>query len=106
MFPISLLPHNYPDPNNSDNLQPRSEVERRDKYIDMLGMHVARSQQSLIDLVKLCLHNSPEKRPSSDILLDKLSTVREKVECIHGSSAAKLIDAGRVLIIKEIKVNV
>ena len=65
---------------------------------------MARSQQALIDLVKQCLHNTPGRRPSSEDLLARVCAVREEVEGVHGSSAAMLIDAGRVLIAKEIKV--
>ena len=72
--------------------------------MEKLETHVARSQQALVDLVKQCLHNTPGRRPSSEDLLARVCAMREEVEGVHGSSAAKLIDAGRVLIAKEIKV--
>lgn len=57
------------DPKNPGQLYPLTEVERRHKYLRLLG-----NSHPLLDLIKKCLSNVPSKRPSSATILHELST--------------------------------
>ena len=74
-FPGDLRPPNYPDPTNMDRLLARTEVERRGDYIDTLHAQLG-EKHPLVQLVKLCLHNIPARRPSADILIQQLEGVQ------------------------------
>ena len=74
-FPGDLRPPNYPDPTNMDRLLARTEVERRDDYIDTLHAQLG-EKHPLVQLVKWCLHNIPARRPSADILIQQLEGVQ------------------------------
>ena len=74
-FPGDLRPHTYPDPTNMDRLVARTEVERRDDYIDTLHTQLG-EKHPLVQLVKWCLHNIPARRPSADILIQQLEGVQ------------------------------
>ena len=71
VFPGTLLPPNYPDPDNSGHLVGRSEVERRTDYIQPLYKELG-EQHPLVQLVCQCLHNVPAQRPSAEELLQQL----------------------------------
>ena len=105
VFPGNLLPYSYPDPNNAGNLLARTEVGRREVYMEQLETQLGRSQQALIDLVKQCLHNTPGRRPSSEELLGGVHAIREEVEGLYGGKAAKLLDMGKMLLAKEVKMK-
>ena len=79
MFPGSLLPPNFPDPDNQDHLIGRSEVERRREYIQLLHGQLP-EQHPLVQLVHQCLHNTPARRPSAEELLQQLEAVRAQLE--------------------------
>ena len=79
MFPGSLLPPNFPDPDNPDHLIGRSEVERRREYIQQLHVQLP-EQHPLVQLVHQCLHNTPARRPSAEELLQQLEAVRDQIE--------------------------
>ena len=61
--------------NDQDLLLPRSELERRGKYINLLESRSS-SLPALVELVKQCLHNDPKKRPSTEELLTRLQQMR------------------------------
>ena len=63
VFPCDLLPATFC--NDNGNLCARTEVERRQIYIDQLQQQVG-EEHDLIKLIKQCLHNSPRMRPTSD----------------------------------------
>ena len=66
MFPYELLPSVEPDPQNPDNLIPRSEVQRREKYFTILRSKLSKKKhQPLRNLVECCLHNAPSRRPTA-----------------------------------------
>ena len=72
VFPSSLLPATYYSNTGGKRKQlvARSEVERREKYFDMLG-----HQHPLAMLIEQCLDNEPEERPKAtavETLLDQL----------------------------------
>ena len=71
VFPGTLLPPNYPDPDNSGHLVGRSEMERRTDYIQALYKELG-EQHPLVQLVCQCLHNIPAQRPSAEDLLEQL----------------------------------
>ena len=87
MFPGSLLPHTYPDPQNPDRLLARSEVERRRDYIQQLHGQLG-EEHPLVQLVHQCLHNTPARRPSAEELLQQLEAVRTQIE---GGSYGQLV---------------
>ena len=83
VFPDSLLPHNYADPQNPDHLLGRSEVERRRDYIQPLHGQLG-EEHPLVRLVHQCLHNTPARRPSAEELLQQLEVVRAQIEGPYG----------------------
>ena len=79
VFPGTLLPHTYPDPDNPGRLLGRSEVERRRDYIQPLREQLG-EQHPLSQLVCQCLHNTPAQRPSAEELLQQLRAVRPQIK--------------------------
>lgn len=92
VFPGILLSSTYLDPGNFEDIQGRSEIERRREYIDLLEAQIGQLHPDLVQLVKDCLHNAPQKRPVSCELFTRLQTIRLEVEgkLQHQSSLAKL----------------
>ena len=68
-LPLELLAFNYTD--SKGHLHARTEVERRTKDIALLCEKLG-GKHSLVALIKQCLHNSTEKRPSAAEILQKL----------------------------------
>ena len=64
-----LLPPNYPD--SSGRLLGRSEVKRHEKFVEAAEQLLSENQ-SLVVLMKLCLHNNPAQRPRTGELLTRL----------------------------------
>ena len=50
-----------------------------------------------------CLHNTPERRPSSKDLLSRLRAVRREVEVAFGGN--KQLNITNVIIVKEMKIK-
>ena len=84
MFPGSLLPSTYADPESPDRLLARSELERRRDYIQPLRRQLG-EQHPLVQLVQQCLHNNPARRPSAEELLQRLETMRAQIDRSYGS---------------------
>ena len=78
VFPGTLHPHTYPDPDNPNNILGRSELERRTDYIQPLQEQLG-EQHPLLQLICLCLHNIPAYRPSAEELLQELEVVRPQI---------------------------
>ena len=74
VFPGNLLRHNYPDPENRRRLIARSEVERRRDYITPLHCQLG-ERHPLVKLLKQCLDDDPEFRPTAEMLLQQLEAV-------------------------------
>ena len=87
IFPGDLLEPNYTDPNDSEQLKARTEVERRQLYFDQL------EGKTLVQLVKSCLHNSPSRRPSAEELVRALEEIKATIEGAYGELAT--VDAVR-----------
>ena len=84
VFPGSLLPSTYADPESPDRLLARSELERRRDYIQTLHRQLG-EQHPLVQLVQQCLHNNPARRPSAEELLQQLEATRAQIEQPYGS---------------------
>ena len=97
-FPSDLLPSTFYD---AGNLQARNEVQRRGQYIETLEAHIGRYHPALVQLVKDCLHNDPDKRPTTDDLLVGLQGLRKEVEGEYGYPVK--LDMVKVKLAKEVK---
>ena len=97
-FPRNLLPSTFLD---AGNLQARNEVHRREQYIEILEALVGRYHPALVELVKECLNNAPDERPTTDDLLARLQRMREEVEGEYGNPVR--LDMARVKLAKEVK---
>ena len=70
-FPGNLLASTFPNPENPEEIRARSELERREEYVELLESKYG-SQSDLVKLVKRCLHNVPSRRPNTKELLTRL----------------------------------
>ena len=59
-------------------------MERREHYIAILESEHLRSSPALVELVKQCLHNAPQQRPSTEEVLAVLQGLRVGVEVEYG----------------------
>ena len=79
MFPGTLRPHTYPDPNNPSCVLGHSEVERRTDYIQPLRDRLG-EEHPLLELICQCLHNIAAYRPSAKELLQRLGEASPQIE--------------------------
>ena len=79
VFPGSLKPGTYADPDDPDRILGRSEVERRSDYIDQLHQRLGEGHP-LVRMVKQCLHNVPSRRPSTEEVLQQLEGMRDQIQ--------------------------
>ena len=94
MFPGDLLEHTYPDSNNLRQLVGRSEVDRRGTYFEYLEIELRRSAgYPLVGVVKQCLENIPEKRPTAEQLVRVLEGLKGDIEGTCGELTT--MDAAR-----------
>lgn len=100
VFPGDLLPSTYYSPNNLASIQARTELERREVYIEKLETRCG-ATIALVELVKQCLQNIPEHRPSTEELLIRLQGMRVEVEGEYGGPIK--LDLVRVKLAKEIR---
>ena len=86
---------NYPDPNNPRQLKARSEVDRRGNYIERLERQLHRESAGypLVGVVKQCLENVPDERPTVEQLVGVLEGLKEVIEGPCGELAR--MDAAR-----------
>ena len=66
VFPCELLPVTFCD--NDEKLCARTEVERRQKYINQLEQQLG-GDHDLIKLIKQCPHNNSRMRPTADEIM-------------------------------------
>ncbi len=92
-------------PSNPDQLIARSEVDRHQTYMATLEATCAcgASHPVLLDIVRQCLHNTPERRPISQDLLARLRHVKSEIEGAYGGSVMKQLNIASVLHVKEMK---
>ncbi|XP_064407368.1 uncharacterized protein LOC135352121 [Halichondria panicea] len=92
VFPGDLLAPTYSDPNNPDHLLARSEFERRGPYTALLERSLAGGREHpLFGLVRECLANTPERRPTTTELLSSLEEVGREMD-----GGLLQLDIGRV----------
>ena len=111
MFPGDLLEHTYPDPNNPRELLARSEVRRRGNYFEHLEGKLDKwnAGYPLVGVVKQCLENISEERPTAEQLVRVLEGLKEDIEGSCGElttmDAARLVKTALVLKKSRIKVD-
>ena len=71
--------------------------------MECLEATCGRSCPTLVELVRQCLHNTPERRPSSKDLLSRLCAVRREVEVAFGGN--KQLNIANVIVVKEMKIK-
>ncbi len=91
------------DPHNPGRLIGRTEVERREVYMEMLKDQLLKSHPILVEMVTNCLHDAPQTRPTAEQLLDTLTPVQEAMENIHGGNLGRTLNIANVLHMKETK---
>ena len=79
-------------------------MERRGEYIELLEKQLDWLHPALVQLIKQCLHNTPERRPATDQVLSSLQRLKVEVDGLYGGNLVKL-DVGRVLLAKDIKMK-
>ena len=80
-FPGDLLEHTYSDPNDPRQLLARSEVDRRGNYFELLERKLQKSASyTLVGVVKQCLENIPNKRPTAEQLVTVLEGLKGDTE--------------------------
>ena len=103
-FPCDLLPHTYADPTHAGRLLGRSEVERRSVYMEKLEAQLGQSYPGVVQLVRHCLDNTPDQRPSSGEVLSNVSEVKMEIDRVYGGGVLNQLDIGKVLVVvKEMK---
>ena len=61
------------DPKKPGTSIPVSEVDRRREYLEMIG------DVEVLNLIRLCLSNTPDCRPTSSVLLDRISFLHSQI---------------------------
>ena len=76
------------DPENHERLLARSEVERRQNYVEQLeNKFPSGEQHAFVQLIRRCLHNDNNLRPTSEELLTTLEALRADIEGSYGDIA-------------------
>lgn len=88
------MPSTYSNRQNADKV--RSEIERRGEYCSILEAQVGHSHPALVQLVKQCLENVTDERPTSEETLEKLKEI--KLEEENDGGMMKHIDIGKVML--------
>ena len=102
VFPGNLLEPNYVNPNNSDHLVPRSEVERRRGHFELLEGTMLGGHHPCVLMTKQCLHNSPSRRPTAEQLVATLEGMRADIEGLCGA-VARAETVRQVVMMKTLK---
>ena len=68
--PVQPLPPTYQD-DSTGEIRGRSEVKRREKFVEA-AKQLLSENQSLVVVMKRCLHNNPAQRPRTGELLTRL----------------------------------
>ena len=97
IFPGDLLEPTYSDPDNCGRLLGRSEVERRQNYIEQLEDNFLRGgRHPFVQLVKRCLKNNPSDRSTAEQVITSLEEMKADVEGPYGDVSR--IDAVRQVV--------
>ena len=76
-FPRDLMPATFMDP-VTRQLHARSEIERREKYINALHQKVGKDN-IMSQVIKRCLDNMPDERPSAMQVLENLEELSKMI---------------------------
>ena len=68
-----------------------------------LEAQLGQSYPGVVQLVRRCLDNAPDLRPSSGEVLSNVSGVKMEVDRVYGGGVLKQLDIGKVLVAKEMK---
>ena len=71
--------------------------------MDKLEAQLGQSYPGVVQLVRCCLDNAPNQRPSSGEVLLNVSGVKMEVDRVYGGGVLKQLDIGKVLVAKEMK---
>ena len=99
-FPGDILPSTFY--NDHGVIQPRTEVQRREQYIELLEALIGVLYPNLSLLVKQCLQDIPDQRPSTDELLATLQRMKVEVEGEYGGIHIRL-DMEKLRLAKDVK---
>ena len=69
-FPLELETPTYLD--HQRGLRARTEIQRRGKYVDVMHSSIGQDHHGLVTLIKRCLDNEPNERPSASRLVSEL----------------------------------
>lgn len=100
-FPGNILSSTYLNPDNTDEVRGRTELERRRDYIKLMEQETGDSHFNLLQMVKQCLHNAPRQRPSAEGVLTLLE---EMLAEEHTENSFKL-DIERMRLASEMKMR-
>ncbi len=91
------------DPHNPGRVIGRTEVERREVYMEKLENRLLKSHPILVEMVTNCLHNTPQTRPTAEQLLATLIPVHDAMENIHGGNLGRSFNIVNLLKLKGTK---
>ena len=88
---LSTLTHEWPNPLSPTYLKGKkivglSELQRREQYFDLL---TAEEKKLFSPIVRRCLENAPDKRPSSEVLLQELQGIKESLTPFEQASTTE-----------------
>ena len=91
---IHTVTHNYPIPTaparfkgGDQPLKTLTELERRQQHI---GLFTLQERHCLEDIIRPCLEQDPEERPTSTVILRQMAAVKEKLAAqVEGPSQEK-----------------
>ena len=92
------------NPDDTQQIHARSELERRGEYIEILEIRIGMEHPALVQLVKECLHNAPVERPATDEVLDRLQRMKVEMKGEYGENVTKL-DYGRLQLTEKMKMK-
>ena len=88
MFPGDLLEPTYHASDSSEELIARSEVDRRELYLEQLERKLPGGREHpLVQLLKQCLNNNPSQRPTAEELIASLVEMKAAIEGPYGEVA-------------------
>ena len=90
VFPCNLLEPTYHASDSSDELIARSEVDRRELYLEQLEkifVLLDGREHPLVQLLKQCLKNNPSQRPTAEELVTSLVEMKADIEGPYGEVA-------------------
>ena len=71
--------------------------------MEKLEAQLGQSYPYVVQLVRQCLDNAPDQRPSSGKVLFYVRKVKREVDRVNGGGVLKQLDIGKVQVAKEMK---